>query len=115
MKVELIDARNADYIVAQGKILRTLIKERIHGLQTSYKALVERMNNEIQNKEEAVLLMIALRETVGLNEKALFFKACVERAAFLEAEIKDLNTLGQSFREDALYQITLKDAVRFGL
>ncbi len=115
MKVDLIDARGGDYIVAQGKIIRSLIKERIHGLQTSYKALVERMNNEIQNKEEAVLLMIALRENVGLNEKAMFFKACVERAAFLENEIKELNTLGQSFREDALYQITLKDAVRFGL
>jgi hypothetical protein len=115
MKTELIDARGGDYIVAQGKIIRSIIKERIHGLQTSYKSLVERMNNEIQNKEEAVTLMIALHDNIALTEKALFFKACVERSAFLENEIRELNTIGQSFREDALYQLTLKDAVRFGL
>lgn len=115
MKVEIIDARGGDYITAQGKALRSLIKERIHGLETSYKLLVDRMNNEIPTKQDAVTLMIALSDNVALNERALFFKACVERAAYFDREIRELNTLGASFRDDAVYQITLKDAIRYGL
>jgi predicted ester cyclase len=115
MKVEIIDARGGDYVTAQGKVLRMLIKERIHGLETSYKQLVERMNNEIPDKADAVTLMIALADNVALNERALFFKACVERAAYFDREIRELNTLGQTFREDAVYMLTVQDAIRYGL
>jgi len=115
MKQEIIDARGGDYITAQGDVLRKLIKERIHGLETSYKQLIERMNNEIPDKADAVTLMIALSDNVSLNERALFFKACVERAAYFDREIRELNTLGQTFRSDAIYRITLSDAVRYGL
>ncbi|NBU69939.1 MAG: hypothetical protein EBS53_00590 [Bacteroidetes bacterium] len=115
MKVELIDARGGDYITAQGQVLRKLIKQRIQDLETAYRRLVDRMNNEIPDKSDAVTLMIALSDNVALNERALFFKACVERAAYFDREIRELNTLGQSFREDAVYQITLKDAIRYGL
>ena len=101
--------------MADGRRLRLLIKEKIHGLEESYKSLLSRMNNELQTKEEAVTLMVALNSDVALNEKALFFKACVERAAYIEQEIKQLNTLGQSFMESAVYKITLQDAVRFGV
>lgn len=115
MKTEIIDARGGDYVLADGRRLRMLLKEKIHGLEESYKNLLLRMNNELQTKEEAVTLMVALNSNISLNEKALFFKACVERAAFLEREIKELNTLGQSFMEGAVYKITIQDAVRFGV
>lgn len=115
MKTEVIDARTGDHILADGKRLRLIIKEKIHGLEDAYKALLLRMNNELQTKEEAVTLMVALHTSAALNEKALFFRACVERAAYLETEIKELNTIGQSFMESAVYKITLQDAMRFGV
>lgn len=115
MKTEVIDARGGDYVLADGRRLRNLLRERIHGLEESYKALIVRINNEIQSKEEAVTLLVALSSSLPLNEKALFFKACVERAAWIEKEIRELNTLGQSFMEAAVYKITLQDAVRFGV
>lgn len=115
MKMEVIDARAGDHILADGKRLRVIIKEKIHGLEEAYKTLLLRMNNELQSKEEAVTLMVALQASSALNEKALFFKACVDRAAYLEREIKELNTIGQSFMEGAVYKITLQDAVRFGV
>jgi len=115
MKVETIDARGGDYVIAEGKALRDLIRGKINGIQASYRALLERMNNELSSKEEAVTLMVAMGDSVALNERAMFFKACVDRCAFLEKELRELNTLGSSFQPGCNYRITITDASRFGI
>lgn len=99
-----------------GNVLQGLLKNRISALLQAKKALMARMNNEIVDKDEAVALIVLLRtDAADLNERALFIKACAERAAFLEKEIEELNTLGQTFKQDREYRISIEDAVRFGL
>lgn len=112
---EIIDARGGDYVTAQGDALRTLIKNRIAALQDDYRRLLDRIDYEIADKKDAVGLLIALAGGGDINERAMFFKACLDKAARIEKEIRELNTLGASFRKDAIYRITIKDAERFGL
>lgn len=114
MKVEIIDARGGDYMVVDGEKLLLLIRGKINGIHASYKSLLDRMNNELPSKEDAVTLMVALVSPVALNERALFFKACAERCAYFEKELRELNTLGASFAKGSQYRITLEDAVRYG-
>ena len=116
MKQEVIDARGGDHVLVQGKILRNLIRGRIGTYRDQYKALMERMNNELPDKAAAIPLMIALYiQDNSVNEQALFFRACIERAVWLDKEIRELNTLGATFTDDVVYRITVDDASRFGV
>lgn len=113
---EVFDARNREHITAEGSVLRGLLKSRIGALLDAKKALMVRMNNEVSSKEEAVTLIVALHgEASDLNERALFLRACAERAAYLESEISTLNILGTTFQPGREYRISLEDAIRFGL
>lgn len=115
-KNEVIDARGGDHVLAEGKTLRLVIKNRLSTYSDQYAALMTRMNNELPSKEDAIPLMIAL--FVGdpsVNERALMFKAFLDRAAWLDKEIRELNTLGQTFDPTQVYRITVADAARFGV
>lgn len=116
MKKEIVDARNGDYVIVTGEIIRKLLKDRISGLQSDLTRLLGRLNNEIPDKADAVGLMVSLAgDPRLLNERALFFKASLERAAFLEKEIRELLALGHTFSPGVTYRITVDDAVRYGL
>ena len=115
-KPEIIDARGGDHVIVEGKILRNMIKNRIGTYSDQYTALLSRMNNELPSKEDAIPLMVAL--FVGdpsVNERALMFRAFLDRATFLDKEIRELNTIGQTFDPTQTYRITVADAARFGV
>jgi hypothetical protein len=115
-QLEIVDARGGDHVIAQGKVLKKVILERIAKYRDAYNAILTRMNNELPSKEAAIPLMVALTvEDTAVNEQTLFFKACIERARWLDAEIRALNTLGQTFVDEVTYRITVKDAARFGV
>lgn len=115
-KIEIIDARGGDHVIATGKVLRGMIMNRIGTYRDQYNSLMERMNNELPSKEAAIPLMIALHVGDGsVNERALMFRAFLDRAAWLDKEIRELNTLGQTFSAEATYRITVADAARFGV
>lgn len=112
----VIDARNGDYVLIKGQTIRSLLKNKISALQNDLARLLERLNNEIPDKKDAVAIMVSLAGDPSLlNERALFFKACIERVAFLEKEIRELLALGHTFAPETTYKITVADAVRFGL
>lgn len=115
-KVEIIDARGGDHVVAEGKKLRAVILNRIGTYRDQYSALMARMNYELPSKEDAIPLMIALHvNDPSINERALMFRGFLERAAWLDKEIRELNTLGQTFSESGVYRISVTDAARFGV
>ncbi len=115
-KVEIIDARGGDHVISTGKILRTMIMNRIGTYRDQYNALMTRMNNELPSKEDAIPLMVALHVSdPSINERALMFRAFLERAAWLDKEIRELNTLGQTFSADQTYRISVADAARYGV
>jgi hypothetical protein len=115
-KQEVIDARGGDHVLAEGKTLRSVIRNKIGVYRDQYNALMARMNNELPSKEDAIPLMIALHvNDASVNERVLFFRACVERAAWLDKEIRELNTLAQTFSEGGVYRLNVSDAARFGV
>ncbi len=115
-KQEVLDARGGDHVVAEGNKLRALIVNRIGVYRDQYNALLTRMMNELPSKEDAIPLMVALHvNDASINERVLMFRGFLERAAWLDREIRSLNTLGQTFSDKALYRITVEDAARFGL
>ncbi len=115
-KQEVIDARGGNHVLVDGKVLRDLIRNRIDTYRDQYNALIVRMNNELPSKEDAVTLMIALHvNDHSINERALFFRGFVDKAAWLDKEIRELNTLGQTFTAGVLYQLSVTDAARFGV
>lgn len=115
-KIEAIDARHGDHVRAPGNVLKQLIRQRIVSLRDAHVALVKRMNLEMPDKETAITLMVTMAgEPSAMNERALFFQACVDRCAFLEKEMAYLNTVGQTFDDHAIYMVTVEDAQRFGL
>lgn len=115
MKEEVIDARGGDHVVAQGSTIRSLIRNTVGKYQDQYKAILDRMDHEMPDKKTAVALMVSLQSGRDLTANALFFKGCIEKAAWLDAEISALNTLGQTFEAGRVYRITLADAQRMGL
>jgi hypothetical protein len=113
---EIIDARGADHVLVEGKTIRNVIRNRINEYQGQYKKLLERMNYELATKEDAVLIMVAMSvNDRSLTENTMFFRACVDRAAWLDKEIRALNTIAQTFAEGMSYRITVTDAARFGV
>lgn len=115
-KVEIIDARGGDHVLVQGAVIQNVIRNRIGILQDKYKALMARMTNELSSKEAAIPLMIAMAlDDNSLNENARFFKSCVEQGAWLDKEIRELTTIGQTFMKDGSYRITIADAARYGV
>jgi hypothetical protein len=116
-KLEIVDARGEDYVVFPGKLLRNLMRNKIGILNDELTRLMSRMNNEIPTKEAAVALMVTVAgDMKGANEAALFMKASIERALYLEGEIKALNVLAQCFYDDETpYHITVAQAQRYGL
>jgi len=116
MKPTVVDTRDNDYIVFKGEYIRGAIRNKLNGLQTAYDALLIRMNNELPSKEEGILLMVALKDNVALNERAMFFAACIERASYLQREIRELSTIGNTFSDaTVVYKLTLDQTVRYGL
>lgn len=115
MKEEIIDARGSDHVIASGSTIRNLIRNTVGKYQDQYKAILDRMDNEMPDKKTAVALMVSLQSGRGLTANALFFKGCIEKAAWLDAEISALNTLGQTFQDGRTYRITMTDAQRMGL
>jgi len=111
----ILDARGGDHVEAEGQALRDIIRNRVGLYQDQYKALLDRMDLEMPDKKTAVALMVSLAGDASLTANALFFKACIEKAAWLEKEIRALTTLGQSFSPTRVYRITLADAQRMGL
>lgn len=116
-KVEVIDARGGDHVIAEGKKLRLVIQNRIGTYRDQYSALMQRMLNELPSKEDAIPLMIALHlgNDGSVNERALMFRAFLERATWLDKEIRELNTIGATFTEAGVYRINVSDAARFGV
>lgn len=109
------DARGGDHVLAEGAVLKKLIRGTVGKYQDQHKAILDRMDNEMPDKKSAVALMVSLRTKDALTAQALFFQACIEKAAWLDEEIRSLTTLGQTFVDSAMYRITVADARRMGL
>ncbi len=114
--LEIHDARNGDHVITTGENLRQFIAARVKVLQEQYEQLLARMNNELPNKEDAVSLMVALQVADHtVNDRALMFKAFIERAAWLDKEIRALTTLGISYSKGETYRLNVEDLKRFGV
>lgn len=111
----IVDARGGDHVIAEGSVLRNLIRNTVGKYQDQHKAILDRMDNELPDKKSAVTLMVSLQTKDSLNAQALFFQACIEKAAWLDEEIRSLTTLAQTFVESSLYRVTVADARRMGL
>ncbi|NJL54168.1 hypothetical protein HC928_02630 [bacterium] len=116
-KIDPIDARDGRHVVVLGRVLRKFIRERMSQLERDYQAILSRLNNEIPDKEDAVSLMVLLvaADDRGLNERAMFARACAQRAAFIMTELSELATLGNTYEENESYVITTQDAIRYGI
>lgn len=115
-KESIIDARGGDSVIIAGDKLRMIIRARIKAYQEEHEALLKRMNNELPDKETAITLMVALAvNDTTVKAQVLFFKACIDRAAFLDREIRALNTLGQTYADSQIYMVTVADCARYGL
>lgn len=115
-KLEVIDARNNDHMLADGAKLKALIVNRIGTYQDQYQAILKRMLTELPSREEAVSLMVALQvNDNSLNERALMFKAFIDRAVWLDNEIRALTVWGSTFSSGQVYRITVDQAARLGV
>ena len=115
-KIEVIDARGNDHVVASGEKLQKLLRAKVVEYRQQYEGLMTRMNNELPSKEAAIPLMIALHlSDASVNERTLMFRALIERACWLDKEIRQLTTLGSTFAATSVYKITVADAERFGV
>lgn len=115
-KIEIVDARNGDHFVVDGTKLRNLLIDKIGLYQAQYKQLLNRMLLELPDKESAIPLMVALH--VGdhsINERALMFSAFLDRATWLDGEIRALTTVLASYRDGVTYRIDITQAARYGV
>lgn len=112
----IVDATQGDYVIAQGEILKGLIKRQIIALQERYERVNIRIAESIPDPRGVTALLIALRiADHSVNENTAVIRSLVDTAAWLDNEIRELNTIGQTFDPSSTYRITVKDARRFGL
>jgi len=106
MKAEIVDTTKGDYCVLPGEKIKQNIKHKTNALQIALDKLLSRMALEMPDTKTAIALMVTLHGTRALNEQALFFKACIERAAELETQLAELNVFATTLVDNVNYRIS---------
>lgn len=109
---EIVDTRG-DYVVIDGKRFKLNLKQKLSNLTAAYEAVVKRMKLEMPSIDAALALLVTLEINDNLNENALFFKSCIQRAAFLEKEIAAVNLIAATLVDEKMYLLSAADVKRF--
>lgn len=117
-------ANNTTDFLLEGSLIQRAIHARLAKHQGEVSACLTKVSTMLQDKSggsaetlaaEAAAAMLALLAGEHSTASTLFLKALLERSAFLSREQLDLSCIALNIRSEAFYQVSLKEAKRYGL
>ena len=120
---EMVTTYKTSVLFVQGRALKKALYERVQHLtrlrDSLFTQIAEKLRTAADDEtlviEKTAALLVLLEDGFGLSAYALEVEAFVHRASEVVKEIREFTTLARTLMDDAIYEISPEDAIRYGL